>query len=126
MHTRAYDFFDLPDWVGTEPVDWSAEGSLTDQPRVPGILTAAAGKSQQLDLLAVDAAYPEPVCPDGFRRSAHQAWQFGQVQLLETDGRLTCAVPGTRFTADLACEVLRRVAKAVGAPAHHFTVSIAL
>jgi hypothetical protein len=35
-------------------------------------------------------------------------------------------VPGTRFDADLACEVIRRVAKAVGASPDRFTVSLAL
>ncbi len=90
------------------------------------MLTSDAGDEVTLDLLAVDAAYPTVVCPQEHRRAAHQAWQFGQVAFVTADDRVAAAVPGTRFDADLACEVIRRVAKSVGAPASHFTVSFTL
>ncbi len=91
-----------------------------------GTLSAEPGHEVPLDLLAVDAAYPTVVCPEKHRQAAHQAWQFGQVALVDVDGRVSAAVPGTRFDADLACEVIRRVAKAVGASPDRFTVSLAL
>ncbi len=47
------------------------------------------------DLLAVDQAYPEPVADDDIRTRAHLAWRHGQVLLIEYEGRLTLAVPGT-------------------------------
>lgn len=119
------DFFDLPEWLGTEPVTWSATSPLQQTPKVSGELTSVQ-EHQQLDLLAVDAAYPMPVCPERQRQQAHQAWQLGQVALVDVDGRLAVAVPGTDFDANLACEVVRRVAKSVGAPTRNFTVSIAL
>ncbi len=100
--------------------------ALADTARVEGSLISEAGDEITLDLLAVDAAYPEVVCPEDHRRAAHQAWQFGQVAFVETGGRVAAAVPGTRFDADLACEVIRRLAKSVGAPASHYTVSFAL
>ncbi len=105
---------------------WSAESTLTDGPVVRGVLRGADSHSQQLDLVAVDAAYPVPVCSDEDRRGAHQAWQFGQVQLIDVDGRVGAAVPGSAFDANLACEAVSRVAKAVGASAARFTVLIAL
>ena len=85
-----------------------------------------SGDSFPLDLLAVDSAYPEVVCPDEHRQAAHQAWQFDQVALVEENGRVAVAVPGTRFDADLACEVIRRLAKSVGAPTGNFTVALCL
>jgi len=89
-------------------------------------LSSGTGHEIALDLLAVDAAYPTLVCPDQQRQAAHQAWQFGQVALVEVDGRVAAAVPGTRFDADLACEVIRRVARSVGATTERFTVSLSL
>lgn len=121
------DAFDLPEWLGSEHVTWSATATLTDTATVQGALRAASGESmQQLDLIAVDAAYPLVVCPEHERQLAHQAWQFGQVLLVENDGRLYCAAPGTTFDPDLACEAIRRVAKAVGAPTGNFAISLAL
>jgi len=107
-------------------VTFAAGRALADTPRVEGRLTTDAGDELLLDLLAVDAAYPEVVCPEEHRQSAHQAWQFGQVALLDIDGRVAAAVPGTRFDADLACEVIRRLAKSVGASTGNFTVLLAL
>ncbi|MBA2699995.1 MAG: hypothetical protein H0U61_14730 [Nocardioidaceae bacterium] len=120
------DPFDLPEWLGTEPVTWAATTPLTDGPLVTGQLTGPSGQVEPLDLMACDAAYPKPVLDEDERRKAHQAWQFGEVLLVAHEGRSTAAMPGSRFDANDACEVIRRVAKAVGASAPHFTVSIAL
>jgi hypothetical protein len=120
------DAFDLPDWLGTENVVWHAESSLLTTAHVTGQLTAGADRTHQLDLLAVDAAYPRPVCPEPERAAAHQAWHYGEVILLDIDMRLAAAVPGTRFDANIMCETLRRVAKAVGAPPTNFTVAVSL
>ena len=78
------------------------------------------------DLLACDRAYPEPVLDEASRADAHQAWTLGEVLLLEYDGRLTLVVPGSAMTAELALEAVRRLAKAVGAPARRFTVVLRL
>ena len=52
-----------------------------------------------------------------WRAAAHQAWTLGEILLLEYDGRLTLVVPGTALSVELALEAVRRLAKAVGAPA---------
>ena len=125
MTITLVDAFDLPDWLGTEPVVVACRW----QPRRCGRSSAAClhghgGHRQPLDLLAVDAAYPRVVCPDAERSAAHQAWQFGEVVLLvgrRAGGR---SGAGTRFDANLACETLRRVARAVGAPTGNFTVRV--
>jgi hypothetical protein len=119
------DAFDLPEWLGTEPVTWSAGSALDVGAHVRGVLQASEGRRHDLDLLAVDAAFPVPVCPEPQRRTAHQAWQYGEVVLLRVDGTLCAGVPGRRFDANLACEALRRVARSVAA-AGTFTVSISL
>ncbi|MEJ7705869.1 MAG: hypothetical protein WKF82_00520 [Nocardioidaceae bacterium] len=126
MDIRGFDAFDLPDWLGTERVTWRSVTPLDDAAQVTGQVTGADGMAQRLDLLAVDAAYPAPVCPETERCAAHQAWEFGEVLLIKIDGQLTAVAPGTRFDANLACEVIRRVAKSVGASAHSFTVALAL
>jgi hypothetical protein len=126
MAIDVVDAFDLPDWLGTQPVSWHATSPLAGGPHVSGVLAAADGREQDLDLLAVDAAYPVPVCPEPQRRTAHQAWQFGEVVLLDVDGRVSAGVPGCAFDANLACETLRRVARSVAAQAGTFTVSISL
>ncbi len=118
------DAFDLPEWLGTERVTWTAQNTLNGDPLVSGELTGPGDRVEPLDLLAVDAAYPQPVCDDHNRRAAHQAWQFGEVLLVEHAGRTAAAVPGSGLDANRACEVLRRVAKAVGADTARFTVSI--
>ncbi len=125
MDIVSVDPFDLPEWLGTEPVTWSAGGSLDETSHVRGEFTCGE-HSLALDLLAVDVAYPAPVCPEAVRRSAHQAWRYGEVALLDVDGRSAAGVPTSRLDVDLVCEALRRVAKAVGAPVGNFTVSIAL
>lgn len=126
MTISIVDAFDLPDWLGTENVVWRAESSLMEIAHVTGELVAGAGFSQQLDLLAVDAAYPRPACPEPQRSAAHRAWHYGEVLLLEVDSRLVAAIPGTRFDANVMCETLRRVAKSVGAPVSNFTVAVTL
>jgi hypothetical protein len=126
MAISIVDAFDLPDWLGTEYVVWHAESSLVEAAQVAGTLKAGDGRSHQLDLLAVDAAYPRPVCPEAERTAAHQAWHYGEVILLRIDSRLAAAVPGTRFDANIMCETLRRVAKSVGAPPTSFTVAVTL
>jgi hypothetical protein len=125
---RVFDPFDLPDWTGTQPVTWRSDETVTERPRVRGTLRAAADPElvQQLDLLAVDAAYPHQVAPDHIRRETHQAWFLGEALLVEIDSRVAVAAPGSNFDANDACELLRRFARAVGAPPHQVTVSIVL
>lgn len=120
------DPFELPDWLGTEDVIWRAETRLAEAAYLSGALSAAGDRVHPLDLLAVDAAFPRPVCPEDQRAAAHRAWHYGEVVLLDVDGRLAAAVPGTQFDANTMCEVLRRVAKAVGASTGNFTVCVTL
>lgn len=124
MNITLVDAFDLPDWLGTEPVAWYAHDTLEAAALVLGELRGSGDHTHVLDLLAVDAAYPRTVCPDKERSATHQAWAFGEVVLLDIDGRLAAGVPGTRFSADLVCEVMRRVARAVGSASGSFSVSI--
>lgn len=113
-HTlSAVDPFDLPDWLGASATVWTAESSVRGSHHVRGRLSGA-DQHAACDLLAGDVAYPQPVLDGPWRRSAHQAWTYGQVQFVEYDGRLTLLVPGTEFTADLVLESLSRLAKAVG------------
>jgi hypothetical protein len=112
--TRDVDPFDLPDWLGTSEVTWRAGSSVRAAYLVTGELEGGDG-AVACDLLAADQAYPRPVLAEERRRAVHQAWSLGQVAVLEYDGRLTLAVPGTAFTADLVLETLGRLAKAVGA-----------
>ena len=119
------DAFDLPEWLGTSDVTWTALTSIRGAPRVEGVL----GAGQELlpcDLLAADVAYPEPPLADHWRRLAHQAWEYDQVLLVSYDGRLTLAVPGTAYSADGALESVGRLAKAVGVPPSRFTVCLRL
>lgn len=126
MTIRLVDAFDLPEWLGTEAVVWHSTVALETGPRVAGEICGPGGQVQALDLLAVDAAYPVVVCPEAERHEAHQAWQFGEVVLLDVDGRVAAAVPASMFDPNLACETLRRVARSVGADAAQFTVSLSL
>lgn len=123
---RAFDAFDLPDWTGTEPVTWQSENALTEDAWVRGTLSAEPNLTQPLDLVAVDEVYPHALAPEDLRRQAHQAWNLGEVLLLEIDGRVAIGAPGTRFDANAACELLRRFARAVGAPPANVIVSIVL
>ena len=127
------DAFDLPGWLGEQEVRWVAESGLAGASLVTGRLDADSGPhgdegggSDPCDLLACDRAYPAPVLDESSRADAHQAWTLGEVLLLEYDGRLTLVVPGSAMTAELALDALRRLAKAVGAPARRFAVVLRL
>jgi hypothetical protein len=119
------DPFDLPDWLGTSDVTWTALTSVRAAARIEGRLAAPDGELG-CDLMAADVAYPEPLLPDPWRRQAHQAWEYGQVLLLTYDDRLTLAVPGTAYSADGALETVSRLAKAVGVRPGRFTVCLRL
>jgi hypothetical protein len=133
------DPFDLPDWLGVGPVLWVADAGVRASHLVPGRLTGlvsspvsggdagmttAVELEQPCDLLAVDEAYPVPVADDATRLRAHQAWRHGQVLLIGYDRRLTLAVPGSRFTADVVLDTLDRLAKAVGASADNYAARL--
>jgi hypothetical protein len=118
------DPFDLPEWLGEADVTWTAEAGLRSGYAVPGHLDADGHDPLPCDLLAVDVAYPVPVATDSVRHDAHQAWRYGQVLLVDAGGRVTLAVPGTGFTADLVLDALGRLAKAVGASEDHYSVRL--
>jgi hypothetical protein len=124
--TTEVDPFDLPEWLGESAVTWTPEGGIHDSHLVPGTLDGGEGRTLACGLLAVDEAYPKPVADDDLRHLAHQAWRHGEVHLLEVDGVLTLAVPGTSFTAEKVLEVLARLAKAVGARPESFAVLLRL
>jgi hypothetical protein len=121
----AVDPFELPDWLGTSEVAWVAATGVRGASRIEGVLTAD-GEEVPCDLLAADLAYPEPLLDDDWRRKAHQAWTHGQVLLVEYDGRLTLAVPGTAYSADGTLETVGRLAKAVGVKPGRFVVTLRL
>jgi hypothetical protein len=120
------DAFDLPEWLGTSEVTWTALTSVRGAQRVEGALGGDPEQRLPCDLLAADVAYPEPLLADHWRRQAHQAWEHGQVLLVSYDGRLTLAVPGTAYSADGALETVGRLAKAVGVLPSRFTVCLRL
>ena len=125
-HTvAAVDAFDLPEWLGTSEVTWTARTSVRGAARLEGCL-GGAGEEIECDLMAADLAYPEPLLEDGWRRQAHQSWTHGQVLLVEYDGRLTLAVPGTAYSADGVLETVGRLAKAVGVAPGRFVVTLRL
>jgi hypothetical protein len=129
MHPRetsAADPFDLPEWLGLEPVTWRTATSLGSSPHVTGTLVADTGEELGCDALAGDAAYPEPVLAERWRTAAHQAWALDEVLLLRYGGRLTLTFPGTRAVVEPVLEEVRRLAKAVGAPADRFSVTLRL
>lgn len=107
------DPFDLPDWLGVGQVVWHADQGLRTGHLVAGRLTSGE-QVLGCDLLAVDEAYPAPVTDDDSRHRAHRAWRHGQVLVGEYAARLTIAVPGTRFDAELVLDSLSRLARAVG------------
>jgi len=125
VHVEVVDAFDLPEWLGTSPVIWTASSTVRQARRVRGTLSSSEG-DLPCDLLAADVAYPQPLLDDRWRRQAHQAWEYGQVLLIRYDGRLTLAVPGTAYSADGALETVSRLAKAVGVPPSRFTVCLRL
>jgi hypothetical protein len=115
------DPFDLPEWLGTGPVTWTADSSVRGGHHVSGTLSGGGG-SVGCDLLGADQAFPRPVIGDEWRRQCHQVWTHGEVLLVVYDGRLTLAVPGNAFTADLALEAVGRLARAVGVGPEKFLV----
>jgi hypothetical protein len=123
--TADVDPFDLPEWLGGGEVVWTPATGVHDSHLVSGDLSGH-GEHVACDLLAVDEAYPKPVADDELRHQAHQAWRHGQVHLVSFDERLTLAVPGTSFTAELVLEVIARLAKAVGARPDSFSVLLRL
>lgn len=130
MPPAEVDPFALPDWLAEEQVLWHGtdeRGRRDGTATVHGeVRPLRGGETLALDLLAVDVAWPEPVCDEESRHLAHEAWHYGQVVLLERDGRTTLGVPGTRLSSDLVCEAIRRFSKAVGADATHFLVQLRL
>ncbi len=120
------DPFDLPDWLGEREVVWRAGAGILEGPLVTGELTGPADQSLPCDLLAVDEAYPAAVAGEDLRHAAHQAWRHGQVHLVSLGGRLTLAVPGTRFGARRILEAVRRLALAVGADPARYAVLLRL
>jgi hypothetical protein len=126
MSISVIDAFDLPEWLGTSVVSWHSTSPLEGASGVSGEFRADGVSPLALDLLAVDAAFPAPVCPDEQRRLAHRSWHYGEVALLRIDGRIAAGVPGRGFDANLACETLRRVARSVGADPGRYSVWITL
>ena len=122
---EAVDAFDLPEWLGTGDVTWTALSSVHGGHRVEGELSGS-GDPVGCDLLAVDQAYPTAVLDSEWRRLSHQAWTYGEVLLVRYDGRLTLAVPGTSFTADRVLEAIGRLAKAVGVKPDRFVAALRL
>jgi hypothetical protein len=122
---EAVDPFDLPEWLGTGEVTWTARSSVHGGHHVDGELTGS-GEALACDLLGADQAFPVPVLVEDWRRQTHQAWTHGQVLLVAYDGRLTLAVPGTEFTADRVLEAIGRLAKAVGVRPGEFVVALRL
>ena len=122
---REVDPFELPDWLGTGDVTWTEGTSVPQAHRVDGELSAGS-HVLACDLLAADQAYPQPVLDEKWRQQAHRTWTHGQVLLIEYDGRLTLAAPGTSFTADGVLETLARLARAVGVPPERFVAAVRL
>lgn len=119
------DPFDLPEWLGEEPITWEASQGVREGHLLHGQLSGPSGH-HACDLLAVDEAYPRPVADDESRARVHQAWRHDQVELVLHEDRLTLAVPGTRFTAEGVLDALARLAKAVGAPADQVSAVLRL
>lgn len=119
------DPFELPDWLGEEAFTWVADHALSSV-HVGGTLTSETGLQLPLDLLCVDAAFPAAVVGEQVRHDAHQAWHYDQVLLLGRDRRTALAVPVAQVDADLACDALRRLAKAVGVRTDRVSVTLRL
>jgi hypothetical protein len=121
------DPFDLPEWLADGDVLWVANGTVAGAARVRGRLVGAGADQQaDLDLLAVDAAAPAPVCDERHRTLAHRAWRLREILLLSIDGRVTVAAPGYVFDPNLAIEALGRFARAVGAQPDRYAARLRL
>ncbi|MFS3130371.1 hypothetical protein ACLM5J_18360 [Nocardioides sp. Bht2] len=120
------DAFDLPDWLGTDEVTWSALSTDRGGHRVRGTLTAS-GQVLDCDLLAVDQAWPHPVADEALRQQVHTAWRAGEIVVAEDDeGRLLVLSPGIAFGPADALESIRRFARAVAAPPQRYSVALRL
>lgn len=118
------DAFDLPDWLGTDAVTWSAVGPL-HHGIVPGVLHSETHDHElACDLMAGDVAYPVAVVDEETRVRIHQAWRHGQVHVVRRGNRLTLAAPGTDLPAARVLDAVGRLARAVGAPPDHFSVRL--
>lgn len=119
------DPFDLPDWLGTAEVTWTAQSTDRGGHRVRGELSSG---QQRLacDLFAVDQAWPVPVATDQLRHEVHTAWRSGEVVLATDEDRLLVLTPGVCFAPADALESVRRLARAVAARADHYIVALRL
>ena len=113
---RDVDPFDLPEWLGEAEVDLDADARRTPRaPRArarspaPATTTCPAtcwpSTTPTRSRWPTTTSAPAPTWPGGTARSC---W-------CECEDRLTLAVPGTSFTADLCLDAIGRLAKAVGA-----------
>lgn len=118
------DAFDLPEWLGTGEITWTALSGLRTGHLVSGWLADQTGRQVPCDLLAVDEAYPQVVVADAQRVLAHRAWRHGQSELAFHDERLCVLLPGSRVEADSALEGISRLARAVGADPEHWSVTL--
>lgn len=121
---RDIDPFDLPEWLGEGSVTWTSDHGIRTGHLVAGSLSGGDQQALPCDLLAVDEPHPAPVASDDVRTRAHLAWRYGQILLVEQDARLTLAVPGFDFTADLVLDALSRLAKAVGASPEDYSAHL--
>ena len=119
----AVDPFDLPEWLGTGEVVWTAASALAERHLVEGELRGEHG-AIDCDLLAVDQAWPRPVVAEEWRYCAHGEWIRGEVLLLRVGGRLTLVAPGTSVDAGRALDMLGRLARAVGVSPARFLVAL--
>jgi hypothetical protein len=120
------DPFDLPSWVGEDEVTWYADSGGRFGHHISGRVTAPGQADEVCDLLAIDQAYPQQVADSAWRRQAHQAWHNDQVLLICYRDRLTLAVPGHEFSADLVLAALFRFAKSVGGKPERMTAALRL
>lgn len=122
----AADPFELPEWVGVREASWRADEGARRSHHIHGHVSAPGESDLPCDLIAIDQAYPVEVAGTAWRRQAHQAWQHGEVLLVTYDGRLTLAVPGHEFTADLVLTALTRFVRSVGGDPGRFTAALRL
>ena len=120
------DAFDLPDWLGTSEVAWTARSSVRGAARVEGVPERRGGGA------GVRPAGRRPGLPGAAARgrlATSRRTRRGRTArslLVEYDGRLTLAVPGTAYSADGALETVGRLAKAVGVAPGRFVVTLRL
>lgn len=120
------DPFELPDWVGEREITWHADDGAWFGHHIHGRVTADGETDLPCDLLAIDQAYPVEVADPTWRRRAHLAWRNGEVLLVTRAGRITLAVPGHEFTADLVLTALSRFTRSVGGSPDRCTAALRL